>query len=390
MKKFGILCAGIAVVLASQAAKAVVTTNDGLAIWYDVRSTAASITAPAAPFTLGNSVEQLKGKALVSVNSEAGNGGGPGDGQILWISPRLPKRTDFPTFGLHWTGKKSNALVDQSVKSLYKYMTVQSRGGTGEVIAALGLNTAITKGGTAGTGSRIENITVTANGALWNGNNNVVSSAGDNWSITAKAVKVPVSDNAGTPVYNAAGGAVPSATPYQLGSINVTAGVWAKNVAVSNGTYGVKDSVNNLLVTRVVSSGSLPAEEPDFGYTTNLISGTAGSPGALYRTGSSTNANKPEANSGGDGLTIGTTSVQDDATIIVSAKGDFTGDGIVNTFDNTLYNAVVTGAVAQRQREVYLGDFDNSGNVNTFDNTFYSSYAVIMAGSDCSVPANCN
>lgn len=396
MKKFGILCAGIAVVLASQAAKAVVTTNDGLAIWYDVRSTAGAITAPVSPWTNGTSTQLTVGKAntLVVPFTEDGNGGGPGDGQTLFMSPRMPNGPIL-ALGLHWTGTKNKAgvvtAIDNSNKSLYKYMTVESRGGAGEVVAALGLNTAITKAGTAGLGNKIQNITVTTNGALWNGNNNVVSNAGDNWSITAKAVKVPVSDNAGTPVYNAAGGAVPSATPYLLGSINVTANVWQKAVAISNSAYGVKDSVNNLLVTRVVSSGSLPAEEPDFGYTTDVVSGTPGLAGVIYRTGSSLNANKPEANSGGDGLTIGTTSVQDDATIVLQTKGDYNNDGTITSGDNAAFAAATTASAGGsiRVRELYLGDFNNDGAVTSGDNAFYNSYIAVTAGADCSVPANC-
>lgn len=400
MKKFSIICAGLALAFASQAQAQVVDTNaadgaDGLAIWFDTRNSVASILTPAAPFTDGTSREMLKGKILIVNNVEAGNAGGPGDGQTLWVSPRLPANPAFPGFGLHWTGKKASALVNHSIKTISKYATVESRGATGEIIAALGLTTDIVKGGTPGTGNQIQDVSVSSVDTYWSAPaNNVVNDLGDNWEIVSKAVRVPVSDNAGTPVYNAAGGLIPSTTPYKLADLTITADVWQASIAISNSTYSVRDKVNNLLVTRVVESGGpLSPEDPDFGYTTDTISGTPGVAGAVLRTGSPLNGNLPEANSGGDGLTVGTTSVQADATIIVQTKGDFTNDGIVTVSDNPLYNAVVTGAIGLpiRQREIYLGDFTNEGAVTVADNPGYNGYVAQMGipGNNCSVPANC-
>jgi hypothetical protein len=409
MRKYGILCAGLVVALASTTAKAqVVDTNpadgaDGLAVWYDGRNIAGpTFPAPAAPYTVGTSLQSLKGKTVVANDVRAGNAGGPGDGQVLYISPRLPASPLVAGFGLHWTGKKVGQIVDQSNKSLYKYITVESRGATGEVIAALGLNTAITKGGAAGVGNKIENVVANANGALWNGNNSSVAAAGDGWNITAKAVKVPVSDNAGTPVYNAAGGAVAgaSAAIYNVGNLAITAGVWEKPGtsvvnAINDSTYSVKDSVNNLLVTRVISGGGpLSAEDPDFGYNTVYTVGGPGVPGAIAFTGS--NGGMPEANSGGDGLTIGTTSTNADATIIVQPKGDFTNDNLITIADNPFYNNAVQrlGEFANsfgplRIREIWLGDFSNDGLLTVADNPAYNAYVTTTSANDCSVPANC-
>ncbi len=398
MKKFGIICAGLAVALAAQTAKAqVVDTNDGLSIWYDNRATAAAIVTPTSTAHIaGTSVEVTVGKAqtLIVRNTASGNGGGPGDGQTLFVSPRLPVNPAFqPTvnLGLHWVGIKNKAgtviATDYSRRTLYKYMTVESRGGTGEVIGALGLTTNITKGGAAGVGNKIENVTVAANGALWNGNTNVVASAGDNWSVTNKSVKVPVSAG---PVYNTSGGAVPSATPYQLQAMTVTANVWQKGIAITESTYGVKDAVNNLLVTRVVSTGSLPPEEPDFGYTTDYVGGNPdGTAGSLYRSGSFNNANLPEANSGGDGLTIGTTSVQNDATIVLQTKADFNNDGLVTGGDVASFNAALGAGASLRQRELFLGDLNDDGSVTGGDVAGFNNYLGVLAAGSCAVPANC-
>lgn len=420
MKKFGIICAGLVVALASQAARAqapVVDTNpagaatDGVSIWYDIRNTAAAITAPPANsiHRRGLSIQQ-GAKVLLQPQVNAGNNGGPGDGEVLYLSPRLPANPANPGFGLHWTpGAVKGTFVDQSVKSIFKYATVRQRSAPDEVVAALGLDTTLTKGGAAATGNYIESLTVTTTAGLWNGNNSVVvpgPAAGPNleyhdpFVITAKAVKVPVSDNLGTPTYNATGGLIPAAAPYLLGSINVKAGVWKKSVTfgnnpfagTSNGTYAVKDKVNNLLVTRVYSAGGPSPEEIDFGYITKLTAGAHGAPGAVYTTGSSgVDGNLPEVNSGGDGLTIGTTSVQQDAMIVIQTKGDFDNSGTITSGDNVPYNAAIAASAAGtiRIRELYLGDFNASNTVTAGDNVPYVSMIANTAATSCPTPASC-
>lgn len=418
MKKYAILCAGLAVALASQTAKAqVVSTNNGLAIFYDTRGVNTDISSPAANSInrRGTSALTVTGKTgtiLVHPAIGAGNNGGPGDGEVLYVSPRLPTNPLFQptvTLGLHWTGTKNKAgvvtAVNQSLKSLHKYATVQQRSAPDEVVAALGLKTIISKNGTAGAGNRIENVTVTTVAGLWNGNNSVVTPGApgdaDTWTIDAKAVKVPVSDNGGTPVYNSIGGLIPQVLPHRLGSINITAGVWKKGVAftqgtaagftASNGVYSVKDEVNNLLVTRVYSAGGPTPEEPDFGYLTNLTAGTAGTVSAVYTTGSSTSANLPEGNILGDGLTVGCTSTQPDATIVVQAKGDYDNTGTITSTDIGGMNAAIAANAnaTLRIRELWLGDFDNSNTVTSTDLGFFNQMISTTAGNDCAIPANC-
>ncbi|HWL92716.1 MAG TPA: hypothetical protein VNT79_04205 [Phycisphaerae bacterium] len=394
MKKFGILCAGIAVAFAAQAARAqVADTNNGLTIWYDARATAASIMSPAVPYTNGTSVQVgATAKAYVQAAIVDGNNGGPGDGQFLYISPRLPE--DPATgFSLHCTGtKKGGFKNNQSIKTLYKYATVEQRSAPDEVIGALGLDTVFAKQGTAGAGNRIENVGFTPNAALWNGNNSTVTPAAagesDTWTVAAKAVKVPV---AAGPTYNSSGGLIPSATPYQLGSYTITAGIWKKNVSIGtnvpntgNGVYTVHDGVNNLLVTRVYNGTGPSPELPDFGYVMNLTAGTSGSPGAVFTTGTNEEAGT------GDGLDDTTTSIQPDATIVIQTKGDFNNSGTITALDIDGRTDAINASANIRIRELFLGDFDDTNTVTVLDVTPFNNYVNVTGTADCTNPADCN
>ncbi|MBX3393927.1 MAG: hypothetical protein KF841_01025 [Phycisphaerae bacterium] len=402
MKKFGYICAGLAVALAAQTARAQgPSANTGLSIFYDARSTAASIVAPASPYTNGTAAQVVGGKTgttLIQAQINRGNNGGVGDGSYLYINPRQPVNPLFqPTvnLGFHWIGSKNKAgvvtAVDSSKQTLYKYAFVTQRAAATEVIAALGLDVDIVKGGTAGAGNRLEQVTASANGSLWNGNNLTVTPPGvgesDSFAISTKAVKVPVADGGGgTPVYNAAGGLVPSANLYQIGQINLTAGVWKKNVAFGNipgegnGVYTVKDKVNNLLVTRVYPATGPSPEVPDFGHVTT-VTGTPGTVGVVYTTGTA-----PEASSG-NGLTIGSTSAQADAVIVIQAKGDYNNNGAIENGDIAGFNAAVGLGLANRIRETWLGELNNAGGVENGDIAFFN--ALLANAADCTVPANC-
>jgi hypothetical protein len=365
MKRFACLCGGLAVLVAAQSAKAqVATTNGGLAIWYDVRSSTGSILAPSAPFTVGTSTAAVLSKKESVLGLAPGNSGGPGDAQILWVSPRLPVGTAPGSgYGGHVTGNAKKGFVDNSVANIYAYITVEPNGaGTEQVISALGRDTDVIKEGAAASGNPIEDITVTPDTGNWSAGGTTASSAavGDDWALTAKSVKIPV---VAGPMYDATGGAIPSAA-YRVACLRVTAGTWNKgNAAVANSTYDGFDKVNNLLMTRAVKTGGpAPAEDPDFGYTIDL--------GALPEP---TTGNGPEVNSGGDGLTIGTTSAEADFQIIVQMKGDFNNDGTVTAADTPFRNAAIAQGALIRQRELYLCDFDNSGTCTAADIPAFNS-----------------
>ncbi len=398
MKKFGILCAGLAVALAAQSAFAQnPSANAGLSIAYDARSSAGAITSPTAPYTNGTAAEVTGGKGgtiLIQPRIDAGNSGGYGDGSYLYINPRQPTNPLFvpsATLGFHWIGTKNKSGVvtatDSSKQSLYKYAFVTQRSAPDEVIGALGLDVDIVKGGTAGAGNRLEQVAASANGSLWNGNTVTVTPAGvgeeDSFTVSTKAVKVPVSAG---PVYNSSGGLVPSATLYQIGQIDLTAGVWKKNVAFGNipgegnGVYTVRDRVNNLLVTRVYNGTGPSPEVPDFGHVTT-VAGTPGAVGVVYTTGTA-----PEATSG-DGLTVGSTSAQADAIIIIQAKGDYNNNGDIEGGDIAGFNAAVTAGAGNRIRENWLGDLNGIGGVEGGDIATFN--ALVANAADCAVPANC-
>ncbi len=389
--------------VSSVAAQPVVTTNDGLSIWYDTRPTVQTILSPTQPYTVGTSVEVHVGKVPFSQVSrtDAGNAGGPGDGQTLFVSPRLPNNPAFqPTvnLGLHWTGFNSKpfpVLVDQSRKSIFRYITVQSRGGVDEVIVSLGLRTSITKQGNAGVGNRIERVEVVQSSGFWDSNSEVVSPAvtveSDEFLIDTYASRTPTDDGSG-PVYNPTGGLVPSMQPYRVAEIKLTAGVWKKQFLVGNQlSYSMKDQVNEGLVVRADANGiPVTPENPDFGYTVDYVGGgPPGGPGSVFRSGSSLNGNRPEANSGGDGLTIGTTSAQVDARLVIQPKGDFNEDGLVTGGDVSGFNTALSAGSGLRQRERYLGDFNNDGWVTGGDVAFFNIYIGVLAIADCAVPNSC-
>lgn len=393
MKRFACLCGGLAVLVAAQSAKAqVVATNAGLSVWYDVRPTINEITvAPVAPYTRGQSLfSAVFGKGNFVENVIAGNSGGPGDGQVLRISPRLPLDPGGSGFGSHVTGNAKKGFKDNSVANLYAFITVEANGaGTEQVISALGRDTDVTKLGGAGAGNKIEDITVTPDTANWSAGGTTASAApaGDDWAMTAKSVKIPV---VAGPMYDATGGAIPTGV-YRVACIRVTASTWNKGSAKpGDSTFEGHDKVNNLLMTRAVKTGGpVPAEVPDFGYTlVNLgdVLGADGLPGSDGRDDFATGSNGgiPEANSGGDGLTIGTTSVESDFDIIVQMKGDFNDDGAVSAADIPAFNAATAASLAGtiRQRGIYLGDFTNDGLVNAGDIPAFNNATAASFG-DC-------
>jgi hypothetical protein len=377
MKRFACLCGGLAVLVAAQSAKAVpvVTTNAGLTVWYDVRPTINEITvAPVTPFTIGTSTAAVLSKKESVLGLAAGNDGGPGDAQILWVSPRLPiGALPGSGHGGHVTGNAKKGFVDNSVKNLYAFITVEPNGaGTEQVISALGRDTDVLKGGTAGLGNPIEDILVTPDTANWSVGGTTASAApaGDDWALSAKSVKIPV---VAGPLYDATGGAIPTGV-YRVACIRVTAGTWNKGTGTATAiesTYNGFDQVNNLLMTRAVKTGGpAPAELPDFGYTTDL----AALPEA-------TTGNGPEVGTG-DGLTIGTTSASPDFQIIVQMKGDFNNDGNVTAADILFRNNAVLAGAAIRQRELYLCDLDNGGTCTASDVPPFNSMAVEAATVD--------
>jgi hypothetical protein len=394
MRKSAMIClAGVAAMMIASSAKAVpvVTTANGLSVWLDVRDTSGAITSPVAPWTVGTSLFTNKKTTTFTRSVIEGNDGGPGDGYVLYISPRLP--TVAPdTLGKHWTGSVKKGFINQSVKTLSEYITVGDRTGNDDVISALGRNVNLVKAGAAGNGNKIQSISTSQVTGLWSpaGTSSSVTDNGGtqtDWTVSMKAVKVPVAGP--PPTFSSAGGAVPSGI-YRVSTMTITAGEWNKaaggaaNASPLDSVYCVKVAVNNLLITRAYNNASPPTgltpELPDFGY---LVQADPGNPPNGDTSGSGQSANLPEAASG-NGSTSGVTSTQCDAEVRVQMKGDFNNDGLTNTADQADFNAAITASSGGsiRVRELYLGDFDNNSLVNTADQAGLNAYTGI-AGLGC-------
>jgi hypothetical protein len=272
--------------------------------FFDARSSASAITTPAFPYNVDESACGIVAPLV--------NGGVRGAAQTIYVSPTYPTNQVETILGPVFPNEDGDA--DLSTASAYLYAQVNAHlaedgAATGDVISSIGLDVAVTDHATS-TDQVLLNT-----GWNWNGSPGVSWSGTSNGSASGlsqnnvRAVKVPVTSG---PLYNTTGALQPT-NLYKVGALTLKG---APRTAPSSGvgTYGVKMSVDSLLITRVFSSGgaATPVEHVAFGYA-----------GA-----------SPEALSGGaTGNTEGGTSATDDATIVVQPKGDFDQDGILTTND---------------------------------------------------------
>jgi hypothetical protein len=299
--------------------------------WFDIRDNTSAnqnITSgtPVIPFNNGQEIGQ-----------NAFNGGGRGDGQVLRLNPVVSNnfhmRNAYPNFD------NDNNLATGDLQ-LFVDVT-DDPSGTGDVISSIGINFGITNlaPGT-GAANKIAALSWTWNAANWGGTNAgtapgavVGANPPTGWN-GAKAVKVPVNNSA---VYDTTGGLVPSATPYRLGNLRVTAGARTAGAAshTVNSTYAVNMSVNDLLITRVFQTGGDATEMVSFGYVgANLDTAVSGS-------------------------TVGATSTAADAVIKIAMKGDNNGNGTVTGIDGLGFTAAAQRAAGIKQNEAFL--FNNNG-----------------------------
>lgn len=343
MRKFSLVLSAVAVTGLTVAASAGESNY-----WFDIRPTAASILAPAAPFTIGQG----------DFPNDGGAGGGRGNGQVLRISPTLTggQHLAVPSGWPNFDGDNNESTGD-----LWLYVDVNDDSdaptGTGDVISSIGLDMAISTTaatprfeiGTVNWSWTLTDATVPVNYGFANG---VSSRTG---VVGAKYVKVPVS---AASTYATAGGLTPSATPYQLGKLAIGGAArgavscaTAATTHANNSTYTVNMSVNNLLITRTFSSGgnATPEELVSFGYTGGAV----------------------DANVSGNTVGAGAAGVRD-AVIQVRMKHDGNGSGNVNNLDISGANGFnqaaadsTAGVMTQRQR--YLYDRNNNGGINNLD-----------------------
>jgi hypothetical protein len=219
------------------------------------------------------------------------NGGGKGDGQIMYIAPQH-------TSGYHQSlHNYANGIRpypdfdldgDVSTNYLWLYLDVDQKTNPTEVISSIGLDFEITGAtsiwGKAAPKSEIESIEWMWE-PLWEDTNagKAMGLSGATGIVEwgdARAVKVPVAGS--PPAFNTTNALTPNAanSPYRLGKLKVQAGfrncAFGKNY-VADSTWELNMYVDDLLITRVddPANGDPGDESCSFGYVSGLPSTTA-------------------------------------------------------------------------------------------------------------------
>jgi hypothetical protein len=324
------------------------------------------ITSPKRPWTIGDGEAQLGFAAPI-------NAGGRGGAQVLRLSPTqangLQNNSAYggvaPNYA--WPDYDQDGLL--STGNLWLYGVVEANedtiAGVNDVVSSLGINLdvavlqTVLRNPISAISFQLFNSGVTGvpSGSPWNNkiDGAVVAGNPPQWA-GAKAARVPV--NTG-PVYQQNLGLVPGAGAgpgilYRLGSLRVTAGV--RNCAgtattdthAKKSSYSVKIRNNNILTTRVYQSGgdAPGAELVAYGYT------AAASAGELANaSGSVENA----------------TSATADAIVQIRTKGDFDGNGVVDTNDTPLFLAGIGLGVNVSVKDAYAGDFTHDRIIDAND-----------------------
>lgn len=324
-------------------------------MWFDVRNNTGDFgtakvnqyitaAAPKGPFLNGQ-----------DPSTPVTNAGGPGDGQILRVSPK------FTASGWHLNGGGDvNAFGDwdrdgdYSTSSLYLYMTVNGPFGSGDVISSIGFDVdsfrldAIQKNTYTMDWTWEAGPWAAANAGSVPGATGTGPNGEPNWA-GAKAVKVPVEGS--PPAFAVGAGLVPAVEPYRLGSFAIegqTRGCAPFASFFNRSTYELYLKVNNLLITRAFETGGDAQEDVAFGYV-------GGAPEA------------PAVN----GNTDGATSTEPDAIIEVRMRSDFNGNGKLQTNDLSAYLTAQGKGFGISQLEAYCYDYNGNGKLQTNDLSDY-------------------
>ncbi|MCB9853169.1 MAG: hypothetical protein H6819_08735 [Phycisphaerales bacterium] len=318
-----------------------------------MRKTLCAVAGLAVAFSASLASAQMKGTffldardSIAAINApttQSGyanepNGGGRGDGQTIYIGPKVGTA--------HIVGPN-----DTSKATMTLYVDV-SNGGASEVLAAVGLDMSIAAPAAnerelLAASVTIHNTPASVGGGLTNNpwNDTAVSTAFTTAGGGIKAVRVPVEDLGGGPMFNASLG-IQNGLGYRLATVNLEADTCGTAGRGCQANLGVFLSVNNLLVTAVSDPGPSAAMDLELGYT----------------------GGAPEAATA-DGSTQGATSASADAVIAIKPKGDFNDNGVTNGLDLGLviptFN-MSTGGTANH-RQVYTGDYNGDGLFNGLD-----------------------
>jgi len=281
----------------------------------------------------------IRGTGVTSANA--------GTYQTLWLQPQ------YTTTNLHTSNYLKNSWpanndgdLNASTADLYLYMIVNDDPpGTGDIISSLGLDFFVAPP-TAPLRNSITSLSFVWNASYFSASGTAAGSYVAPNLTGTKAVRVPVN---ATPAYDTAGGLVPSATPYKVGTLKVAANprfcpLDPTGPGYRDGsTYQVRMGINSLLITRCFQTGGDGVEMVSFGYTGGV------------------------ANTAVSGNTTGQVNDEGpDATIIVLNKFDSNGDGRANSTD---LPAFVAARDAATKTQVQLATFDCNGDglINSTD-----------------------
>ncbi|HPF41600.1 MAG TPA: hypothetical protein P5081_21475 [Phycisphaerae bacterium] len=276
--------------------------------------------------------------------NEVINGGGRGAGQTIYIAPKV--------------GGLEMQVTDTSTATMTLYADV-ANGGASEVLAAVGLDMSIAASAAnerqlLGASVTIHNTAAAVGGGLTNDpwNDTAESTAFTTAGGGIKAVRIPVEDNMGSPVFNASLG-IQNGAGYRLATVALEAdscGVAGRGCQAS---LDVFLSVNNLLVTAVSNPGPSAAMDLNFGYA-----------GAA-----------PEAATA-DGSTLGATSATADAVVVIKQKGDMDDSGSYDALDlgQVLPTFNLVNAGTANHRQVWAGDMNGDGSFDALDLGLFLPY----------------
>lgn len=350
-------------------------------IWFDARpnNAGSGINTITGTLPAFNPVNTANPYVVTQINN-----GRRGAGQIIRLEGKRNSNRHVIISGNNHGNSFPNhdADGDNSTSSAWLYLDMyndeEDPANTSDVLASLGLDLDIVPVVPGDLRNRIASIdfqlfndgnvrnSITGGQPLvWDDKVNGAVVPGDppSWA-GAKAVRVPVSAG---PMYNAALGITKNnagynstTMPYRVGRLDV---VSATRNCTGGGTIGglpahtLKSSydvflkVNNLLIARVFESGgdNPPSEKISFGFN-----------GSLPET--------PTVN----GSQQGAMSALPDLRIEVRLKGDYNGDGQINSADNPFHSTAVSGNV-DTLLQVYCGDFNNSNTTTSADTPFFAN-----------------
>jgi Dockerin type I domain len=267
-------------------------------------------------------------------------GGNRGDGQMIYISPRIGN-----------TGIETRPPFDTAIATMTLYMDYDAAPDV--VVTSFGIDFAIST--PAANERELANVSATIHNSGAEVGGPPIS---EPWSDTMHSMpfttsgggiqmyRLPYELTPQGPVFNAGLG-LTAGDGYRLATIDIEAGNCA-----NAGTRGCESHLDVFMSV----NDQLIAAQDIFGATAPIAL-NLGYNGAF-----------PEAATG-NGSTVGATSAIPDATIIVRLKGDFNGDGNFNGLDLPFvipcFNASIS--TTADQVKVFTGDFNGDGAFNGTD-----------------------